>query len=273
VKEKDLLLYQMIVLAIIQGLTEFLPVSSSGHLVILPHFFGWPDQGLAMDVAVHVGTLGAILVYFWRDVLSMITGALALIRGKLTPGGQLFILLCIGTIPAILFGLALTTYNLSEQFRSVSVIGWTMISYAIVLFIIDRVASTENSFKKVSAPKAFWVGCAQALALIPGTSRSGACMTMMRFLGFNRTDAAKFSFLLAIPSIIAAASLTSYKLIKNDQFKAIYQDASIAVLIAFISGILAINFMLKWLRNSDFTPFVIYRLGLGGFLLYWAYFL
>lgn len=266
-----MLIYQIIILAVIQGITEFLPISSSGHLVILPHFFGWPDQGQAMDVAVHVGTLGAVLIYFWKDVLSMFTGFLALLRGKVTTGGRLFILLCIGTIPAVICGLLLSTYDLVS--RSVSLIGWTMIVYALVLYIADRLASSQSKLSQLSGLKVFWVGCAQALALIPGTSRSGACMTMMRFLGFNRCEAARFSFLLAIPSITAAASLTAYKMVKQGQFSSLYKDASIAAMISFVAGLIAINFMLKWLKKADFTPFVVYRLCLGGFLLYWAYYL
>jgi undecaprenyl-diphosphatase len=237
----------------------------------MPHFFGWPDQGRAMDIAVHVGTLGAVLVYFWKDVLSMFTGFFALLRGKVTQGGKLFILLCVGTVPAIIVGFILSTYEIVP--RSVTVIAWTMIIYAVVLYFVDRVASTENKFGQLSGSKAFWVGCAQALALIPGTSRSGACMTMMRLLGFNRVDAARFSFLLAIPSIAAAATLTTYQMVKQGQFSSIYKDASIGALVSFVAGIIAINFMLKWLQKADFTPFVIYRLALGGFLLYWAYYL
>lgn len=237
----------------------------------MPYFFGWPDQGRAMDIAVHVGTLGAVLVYFWRDVLSMFTGFFALLRGKVTQGGKLFILLCIGTVPAVIVGFVLATYEIVP--RSVSVIGWTMIVYAVVLYVVDRIAADDSKMNQLSGTKALWVGCAQALALIPGTSRSGACMTMMRFLGFNRCEAARFSFLLAIPSIAAAASLTTYQLVKQGQFSSIYKDASIAVLVSFVAGIIAINFMLKWLRKADFTPFVIYRFALGGFLLYWAYYL
>lgn len=224
-----------------------------------------------MDVAVHVGTLAAVLIYFWKDVLSMFTGFIALLRGKVTTGGKLFILLCIGTIPAIIVGFILSTYDLVS--RSVSLIGWTMIVYALVLYVTDRIASTESKFGQMTSWKVFWVGCAQALALIPGTSRSGACMTMMRFLGFNRCEAARFSFLLAVPAITAAASLTAYEMIKQGQFSSLYKDASIAALISFVAGFIAINFMLKWLRKSDFTPFVVYRLCLGGFLLYWAYYL
>lgn len=263
-------LHQIIILAIIQGLTEFLPISSSGHLILMPHFLGWKDQGHLMDVAVHVGTLGSVMIYFWKDVWSMVTGFFQLLKGKVTKGGQLFLLLCIGTVPAVIFGLALKRYGM-HHFRSVAIIGWTMVGYAIVLHIADRFAPEGKGRSDMTGPKAFWVGVAQALALIPGTSRSGACMTMMRFLGFTRDESARFSFLLAIPAIIAAASLTAYDAMQTGAFSSIYKDASIAALIAFVAGIVAINFMLRWLRQGDFTPFIVYRLGLGGFLLYWAY--
>jgi undecaprenyl-diphosphatase len=263
-------LSQLIILSLVQGLTEFLPVSSSGHLVLVPYFFGWKDQGCLMDVAVHVGTLGSVLIYFWRDVWSMIPGFLNLLKGKVTKGGQLFLLLCIGTIPAVIFGFLLKRYGL-DHVRTLKVIAWTMVGYAVVLYIADKFAPETKGIKEVTGPKAFWVGVAQALALIPGTSRSGACMTMMRFMGFTRADAAKFSFLLSIPSIIAAATLTTIDAIKEGAFASITHDASIAVGISFLAGLGAINFMLTWLKLHDFTPFVIYRLGLGGVLLSVAY--
>jgi undecaprenyl-diphosphatase len=226
-----------------------------------------------MDVAFHVGTLGAVLIYFWRDVLSMIAGFFDLLKGRVTPGGKLFLLLCVGTIPAVIFGLILSRYGLSDQWRSVNIIGWTTVIYAIVLYVVDQFSSVEQEFQSISGAKAFWIGCAQALALIPGTSRSGACMTMMRFLGFNRLDAARFSFLLAIPSITAAASLTIYQMVKEGQLASLYKTASLGAMVAFIAGLIAINFMLNWLRRADFTPFILYRLVLGGFLLFWGYFL
>jgi len=265
-------LYQIIILSVIQGLTEFLPISSSGHLILMPYFLAWKDQGHLMDVAVHVGTLGSVLIYFWKDVLSMIAGFFQLLKGKVTKGGKLFILLCIGTVPAVIFGLFLKRYGVNHL-RSVALIGWTMTGYAVVMYIADRFSPDTKKSGDITGPKAFWVGVAQALALIPGTSRSGACITMMRFLGFERAEAARFSFLLAIPAITAAASLTAYDAIKAGAFSSVYKDASIAALVAFLAGIIAINFMLRWLRQRDLTPFVVYRLGLGGFLLYWAYYL
>lgn len=267
-----MMLYQIIVLAIVQGLTEFLPISSSGHLILMPRFFGWPDQGHLLDVAVHVGTLGAVLIYFYKDVWSMIVGFFQLLKGNVTKGGELFIYLCIGTIPAVVFGLFLKRYGM-EHFRFVAVVGWTMVGYGVLLYIADKFAPESKGIGDVTGPKAFWIGVGQALALIPGTSRSGACMMAMRFLGFNRPDAAKFSFLLAIPAIVAAASLSIYDAVKVGAFAGVYKQASIGAFVAFLSGLVAINFMLNWLKQRDFTPFVIYRLGLGGFLLYWAYFL
>lgn len=264
-------LFHIIILSLVQGLTEFLPISSSGHLVLVPHFLGWKDQGCLMDVAVHVGTLGSVLLYFWRDVWSMVPGFFALVRGKITKGGQLFLLLCIGTVPAVIFGFLLKRYGL-DHVRTLKVIAWTMIGYGILLYIADKFSPATKGMKDVTAPKAFFVGVAQALALIPGTSRSGACMTMMRFMGFTRADAAKFSFLLSIPSIIAAATLTTIDAIKEGAFaSSVTHDVAIAVGVSFVAGILAINFMLTWLKSHDFTPFVVYRLGLGGLLLYMAY--
>lgn len=263
--------YQIIILAIIQGLTEFLPISSSGHLVVLPHLLEWQDQGHLMDVAVHVGTLGAILLYFWRDVMGMMTGVFALGRGKITKGGKLFLLLCAGTIPPVILGTILSAYGM-EKFRSVSLIGSTMVGYGILLYLADKVGSLNKKEGDITGLQALWVGVAQALALIPGTSRSGACMTMMRFLGFNRVEAARFSFLLAIPSIFAAGTLTFFKAIKAAGIATISSDVLLGIGVSFVASLGAINFMLKWLRQRDFTPFVIYRLIFGGGLLMWAYF-
>lgn len=253
----------------IQGITEFLPISSSGHLILLPLLTGWQDQGLAMDVAVHVGTLGAVLFYFWRDVLQMIKGFFSLLRGKVDHGGRMALQLALATIPAMVFGVYLSSLGM-DRFRTFVVIGWTSIIYGILLLAIDRLTVQERSVKDVTYFKAFFIGVAQALALIPGTSRSGACMTMGRFFGLKRPDAARFAFLLAIPAIIAAASHTAYKAMKDGTFIS-HSQLLWGIGFSFVAGLLAINFMMKWLRSSDFKPFVIYRLCLGTLLLVWAY--
>ncbi len=222
-----------------------------------------------MDVAVHVGTLGAVLIYFWRDVLQMLRGFFALIRGKVDHGGRMALQLALATVPAVLFGVYLSSLGM-DRFRTFTVIGWTSIIYGLLLLAIDRVTSQERSVKDVTYLKALWIGVAQALALIPGTSRSGACMTMGRLFGLKRPDAARFAFLLAIPAIIAAASHTAYKMLKNGTFVA-QGELLWGIGFSFLAGLLAINFMMKWLKSSDFKPFVIYRLCLGAILLAWAY--
>lgn len=262
-------LYQIIILAIIQGLTEFLPISSSGHLIIMPVFLKWPDQGLAMDVAMHIGTLGAVLLYFRRDVWKMLKGSFTLIQGRLDPGGKLALFLAIGTIPAVLFGTLISAYG-PGALRTVAFVGWTTLLFGLLLHIVDSLSPQSKTIKQMSAFHALMVGLAQAVALLPGTSRSGICMTMSRFLGFRRQDSARFAFLLSIPAIIAAGTHTAFKMHKAHH-SFLQQDMLVAAAIAFVVGLMAINFMLKWLQRSDFKPFVIYRLVLGSILLLYAY--
>jgi undecaprenyl-diphosphatase len=264
-----LALHQIIVLALIQGLTEFLPISSSGHLIIIPELLKWYDQGLEMDVAVHIGTLGAVLFYFWKDVWRMITGTISLLRGKVDQGSRMALFLVIATIPAVIFGTLISAYGTGGM-RTIAFVGWTTLIFGILLHIADQTGSQDKSLKDMNGLHAIMVGLAQAVALLPGTSRSGICMTMSRFLGFKRPEAARFSFLLSIPAIIAAATHTSIKMYKAHQ-GFLQKDMLIAAGIALIVGLLAINFMLKWLQRSDFKPFVFYRIILGSGLLAYAY--
>jgi undecaprenyl-diphosphatase len=261
-------LYHILILSLIQGLTEFLPISSSGHLIIFPQLLGWKDQGIAMDVAVHLGTLGAVLLYFWRDVLHMISGFFKLMRGRVDEGGKMALWLIIGTIPTVLLGSYLSYKGL--EFRSLIFIGWTTLLYGLLLGLIDRVTPEVNSIKSLSPLKSLLVGIAQALALFPGTSRSGACMTMGRLLGMKRQEAARFAFLLAIPAISAAGLHTGLKFYHQGT-PFFTPDILWAIGASFIFGLMAINFMMKWLQKGDFTPFVIYRVLLGAFLLALGY--
>jgi undecaprenyl-diphosphatase len=260
---------QILALAVVQGITEFLPISSSGHLVLVPHFLGWHDQGLAMDVANHVGSLGAVVAYFWRDVRQMLIGGLQLFSGRWSAGAQLALMLAIGTIPAIAAGLIIKHY-FPEGIRSIKVIGFTTIGYAILLYLVDRVSSSARSIDTLRIRDAFLIGCAQALALIPGTSRSGITMTCGRGRGFSRTESARFSFLLAIPAIAGAGILEGAEIVKSGQTGMI-TDAAFIASFSFLSSLAAIWFLMAWLRRSSFTPFVVYRLILGLIVLSFAY--
>lgn len=196
-------LQQIILLGFVQGLTEFLPVSSSGHLILMPHIFGWKDQGLFVDVALHVGTLFAVLTYFHKDAWNMITGFFSLLRGRMTAGGTLFLQLSIATIPAVIVGLSLRLFHI--PYRSMTVVAINIIVFGAVLYLVDHFRPLRKTFSQMTYLTAFFFGIAQAFALIPGTSRSGACLIAGRLFSFKRPDAARFAFLMSIPAILAAA--------------------------------------------------------------------
>jgi undecaprenyl-diphosphatase len=262
-------LLQIVVLSLVQGLTEFLPVSSSGHLVLVPYFTGWPDQGLVVDVAVHVGTLAAVLIYFWRDVLALLGGLLRLFVGEVTREGRLALYLLLATIPALGIGYALETLAGGTP-RRVEVVAWAMIGFAIVLWIADRVGMRVKRLEHMTLGQALVVGLAQPLAFIPGTSRSGITMVAARLMGYEREEAARFSFLLSIPAILAAGLYEGLKLAESGAGEAL-SGAGLALLFSAATGLGAIAFLMRWLRRSSFAPFVIYRLILGVGLLVWLY--
>ncbi|MFO1127346.1 MAG: undecaprenyl-diphosphate phosphatase [Rhodospirillales bacterium] len=254
-------LTQIVVLAVVQGITEFLPISSSGHLILVPVLMGWPDQGLALDVANHVGSLSAVIVYFWRDVRDMALGFFALLRGHVTPGTKLMLLLIIGTIPAVIFGLVIKHF-FPDGIRSITVIGVQTIVFAVILYIADRVSASNRGVADLRIRDALYMGAAQCLALIPGTSRSGVTMTCGRFLGLERREAARFSFLLAIPAISGAGVLEGKEMLETADASMLH-DAALIAGFSFLSSFAAIWFLMAWLRRSAFTPFVVYRLILG----------
>ncbi len=264
-------LWQLLVIAIIQGVTEFLPISSSGHLILLPGLTGLADQGQVIDVAVHVGTLFAVILYFWRDVSAAAVGSLRLMRGKVdTPGARLAWLLILATIPVILFGLALKLTGLDDQLRSVAVIGWTMLIFGLVLYWADQKGPEVKEATDWNLKDAVIMGLWQAVALIPGTSRSGITITAARQLGYKREDGARIAMLMSIPTIAASGILLGAEVIADADVQAA-RDAGIAALFAFLSALLALSLMMRLLRSVSFTPYVIYRVILGVFLLWWAY--
>jgi undecaprenyl-diphosphatase len=262
-----------IVLAIIQGATEFIPVSSSAHLILVPYFLGWPDQGLAFDVAGHAGTMLAALLYFRRDVAELITGFFS---GKLSRGAdfdprRLGWAVILATIPAGLAGLAFAK-RIETQARNPLLIAGTSIGFGIVLWAADRIGRKWREIGDVGLVAALVVGCAQALALLPGTSRSGITITAALLLGFTRPAAARFSFLLVIPVSGLAALHEGWKLLKEGDPQAAAVPLVIAVLVSAIVGYLVIEWLLTWLRRQSLTPFVVYRILLGLLILgvvYW----
>lgn len=262
-------LLHLVILAGIQGLTEFLPISSSGHLVLAPTLFGWKDQGLLIDVAVHVGTLFAVMAYLYRDIGAMTVGIARTLRGRKDPGARLFGLLVLGTIPVVCAGFALSHYA-PGLFRSVEVIAWATLGFGILLYIADQVGMTVRRVEHLGILDVLMIGFAQCLALIPGTSRSGITMTAARFVGMERPDAARFSLLLSIPTIIAAGTLSGIEIYKSGNVH-LATDAFVAAGLAFGFALIAIAIMMAWLKRASFTPFVIYRIFLGGGLLVFAY--
>ncbi len=260
----------LVVLALIQGITEFLPISSSAHLILLKYVSGWPDQGPTMDVAVHVGALGAVLLYFRRDVWAMISGIPLLTDMDRVPGAKLVFHVVIATVPVVIAGAALSSAGLLEGLRSPALIGWTMLGFGLLLYATDRLNMTIRAIEHMTAAHALFIGVAQVLALVPGTSRAGITMTAARALGYERADAARFSMLLSVPTILAAGTLIGYKLYGVGDME-LSLAAAIAAGLAFVSALAAIGLMMAWLRRASFTPFVVYRVVLGGYLLWWAY--
>lgn len=264
-------LLTLFLVAVIQGITEFLPVSSSGHLILLPQLTGMADQGQVIDVAVHIGTLFAVILYFWADVRAAIIGLGRLMRGKIdTNGAFLALCLIIATIPVIILGLALKLTGLDDMMRNIAVIGWTMLIFGIVLYWADQTGKTEREAREWTLRHALTMGLWQAVSLIPGTSRSGITITAARQLGYKREDGAKLSMLMSIPTIIASGTLLGAEVIMTADVQAA-KDGAIAAALAFVAALLALALMMRLLRSVSFTPYVIYRVILGVVLLTVAY--
>ena len=264
-------LLQLILVAMIQGITEFLPVSSSGHLILLPALTDFQDQGQLIDVAVHVGTLAAVVLYFWRDVKLGVGGLPRLMTGHAdTPGARLALGLVIATIPVVLAGAVLHFTGLSAQMRNVTVIGWTMLIFGVVLYLADQKGGSKKQTSDWSPKDALIMGLWQIISLIPGTSRSGITITGARHLGYNRQDAARLSMLMSIPTIIASGVLLGAEAIVNADAAAL-RDAAIAAALSFICALIALAVMMRLLSRISFTPYVIYRAILGVVLLAYAY--
>jgi len=264
-------LLHLILVAVIQGLTEFLPVSSSGHLILLPNLTGLQDQGLTIDVAVHVGTLGAVVLYFWPDVRLALAGVPKVLRWQIDDQGA-WLALCLGiaTVPVILAGLAIKLAGLDAMLRSTAVIGWAMLIFGLVLYWADRTGGTDKDDRRWSLRDAWIMGLWQVLALIPGTSRSGITITAARRLGYGRAGAARLAMLMSIPTILASGLVLGAD-VALDGDLGLARDAALAAAFAFVAALLALAAMMRLLRHVSFTPYVIYRVILGVVLLWVAY--
>jgi undecaprenyl-diphosphatase len=268
-------IYQVIVLAVIQGLTEFLPVSSSAHLVVVPKILGWPEHSLAFDVALHVGTLVAVLLYFFRDWLQIIANGLGARGGndpQLRQNRNLLWLLVIGSIPVGIAGL-LFEKKAEEHFGGLYVIGGMLIFIGILMWIADRRTRLFKDLAHVRAGDALTVGLAQAVAIIPGTSRSGITISAGLFRNFDRSTAARFSFLLSTPAIAAAAAKKAWDVHKSGGLPhEMVLPFIVGVIVSGIVGAIVIGFFMQYLRRNSLAPFVWYRVIFGIIVIALAYF-
>jgi undecaprenyl-diphosphatase len=258
--------FQALIMGIVQGLTEFLPVSSSGHLIIVPFLFGWTDPfitSLAFSVMLHIGTLLALLIYFWHEWLRLVPAGLATIRDRSfhdDPDRKLASLLVAATIPAALAGFLLNDL-LENAVREPGLVAVMLVIGAVILWLADRWGGLSKGIPDVTFPLAFGLGAAQALALIPGISRSGISISAGRFAGLGREAAARFSFLMATPITAGAAIFEVRKLATGEAGVTVeLGPLLIGMIAAFVSGVIAIRFMLRYLQTRSLTIFVVYRL-------------
>jgi undecaprenyl-diphosphatase len=245
---------QAVVLGVVQGLTEFLPISSSGHLILVPHVFGWPDQGLAFDAVVHLGTLAALFGYFRAELIAMAAG---------TMSRRVAAILLLATIPAGVAGLLFGSI-VENTLRSPVVIAVSTALWALVMWVADRRArattGSGEALEGITWAQGLAVGVAQAIALVPGTSRSGVTITTGLLGGLDRATAARFSFLLGIPITAAAGSLKTMQLLKEGVPTGDLGPLVAALVAAFVSGWFAVWFLVSYLKRRSLTPFVVYRL-------------
>lgn len=251
---------QALVLGIAQGLGEFLPISSSAHLILIPWLFKWHDPGLTFDVALHLGTLVAVILFFWKDWLKLIRHGFT--KGMSSTEGRLFWFIVLASIPGAVVG-ALLESQAETVFRSPLLIGIMLMVMGLILFWADRANQQRKDFETVTLKQSLWIGLSQAFAIIPGVSRSGVTMTTGLFLGLARDETARFSFLLSTP-IIAGAGILK---LRHLPVSAITPAFIVGMAASAVVGVLVIGFLLRWLKKNSFLPFVWYRLILGAAVL------
>lgn len=260
--------FQTVLLALVQGITEFLPISSSAHLILVPVLTGWPDQGLAFDVAVHAGTLMAVMVYFRHELLHMTVAGVASLGGRWSPDAKLAWVVVLATVPVVIAGLLGKSF-IEESLRSPLVIATTAIVFGLALWWSDVAGKRVREESSIGWRDAVVVGLAQAIALIPGTSRSGITMTAGLMLGLTREAAARFSFLLSIPTLIASNVLIGRDLIAQPD-SVDWGILALGVVVAGVSAYACIKLFIRLLSRTGMLPYVIYRLVLG-VILFWIF--
>lgn len=263
-------LIQIIVLAVVQGLTEILPISSSGHLILVPSFLQWTDQGLEFDVAVHFGTLLAVCTYFRRDVLGLCNGSVSILRGQLSDErSRLVFVLALATVPAAMAGLLFADW-IAENLRNPLVVAGTLAGYGILLAVADRIGKKQRVLSDIGLKEGLIIGLAQALALVPGTSRSGITITAGLFLGLQRQDAARFSFLLSVPVILLASIYEAAQLTMTSADVA-WGSFAFAALISGLVAYASVDFFMRFVNAIGLWPFAIYRVMLAALIVYVFY--
>jgi undecaprenyl-diphosphatase len=263
-------LFEIIILAIIQGLTEFLPISSSAHLILPSAVFGWHNQGLAYDVAVHVGSLLAVMIYFRQDIIRLIGAWFKYgFSQQQNTDSKLAWWVILATIPAVILGFLLKDF-VEVYGRSALVIATTTIVFGLLLWYADKKASMQKTIEQITWKNALFIGLAQAIAIIPGTSRSGITMTAGLMLGLNRESAARFSFLLSIPVILGAGLLATVDLVQSPG-PVLWLEMFLGAAFSFVCAYACIYLFLAWISRIGMLPFVIYRLVLGSALLVYVF--
>ncbi len=265
-------LFYLAILAIVQGITEFLPISSSAHLALLHELGGTTGDDLALDVAVHLGSIAAVVIYLRGESLAALRGLGQVARLRIsTPEATLAACLIVATIPAVVVGAMLALGGWAEALRDVRMIGWTMILFGIALWWVHRVSPETRHEGDWTLRQAVTLGLWQAVSLIPGVSRSGITMTAARGMGFERHAAARISMLMSIPITLATGALLAKDLVEAEATAALFRDAAIAAVLAFAAAYAALALMMRFLSTVSFTPYVIYRVVLGVVLLGFAY--
>ena len=251
-------MFEILILSIIQGITEFLPVSSSSHLIIISTYTNFEHQSLSLDVSLHIGSFLAVVTFFIKDIVQFV-------KNK-----KLFLKIIFSSLPVILVGYFLVKNNLIDHLRNIKVIGWTTIIFGILLYIVDKFELNKNLEKNFTYKSALLIGLFQILSLIPGVSRSGITITAARMLKFNRFDSAKISFLLSIPTLAAVSFFGLNNLIANNNIEVSFVNLA-SIFLSFLFSLITIKFFLKYIQTFSLNLFVIYRILLGIILLILSY--